>query len=89
MLCGKYRCHVAWSEVLCVRAEHGQYRFFIVALAAAISSGLEKYYFTLCAAEVTRKLRILSFRAVLRQDSEFFLTRVIHCPHSPRTSTIF
>ena len=52
-------------------------RFFIVAIVAAISSGLEKYYFTICAAEVTRKLRILSFRTLLRQDSELFQARVI------------
>ena len=71
MLCGKYRYRVAWPEVSSVLNMAITTRTFIIAIVVGISAGLEAYFFTICAAEVTRKLRILSLRAVLRQDSEF------------------
>ncbi|KAL4068767.1 P-loop containing nucleoside triphosphate hydrolase protein [Scleroderma yunnanense] len=46
--------------------------FFIVAIVAFMSTGIQNYFFTLVATELTTKLRILSFKAVLRQDIQFF-----------------
>ncbi|KAL4079028.1 P-loop containing nucleoside triphosphate hydrolase protein [Scleroderma citrinum] len=37
-----------------------------------MSTGIQNYFFTLVATELTTKLRILSFKAVLRQDIQFF-----------------
>ncbi|TBU45834.1 P-loop containing nucleoside triphosphate hydrolase protein [Dichomitus squalens] len=46
--------------------------FFIIALLSMVAVGLQNYLFASSAAELTAKLRSLSFRAILRQDIEFF-----------------
>ncbi|KAJ7612414.1 P-loop containing nucleoside triphosphate hydrolase protein [Mycena rosella] len=46
--------------------------FFIIALISAVSIGFQNYLFASSAATLTMKLRSLSFRAILRQDVEFF-----------------
>ncbi|OSD02414.1 multidrug resistance protein 1 [Trametes coccinea BRFM310] len=46
--------------------------FFVIALLSMVAVGLQNYLFACSAAELTAKLRSLSFRAILRQDIEFF-----------------
>ncbi|KAH9849517.1 P-loop containing nucleoside triphosphate hydrolase protein [Lenzites betulinus] len=46
--------------------------FFIIALLSMVAVGLQNYLFASSAAALTAKLRSLSFRAILRQDIEFF-----------------
>ncbi|RDB18091.1 Leptomycin B resistance protein pmd1 [Hypsizygus marmoreus] len=46
--------------------------FFIIALISTLSIGMQNYLFSSAAAQLTAKLRSLSFRAILRQDIEFF-----------------
>lgn len=46
--------------------------FFIIAIVSMICIGVQNYYFAAAAANLTRTLRSLSFKAVLRQDIEFF-----------------
>ncbi|KAG2070640.1 P-loop containing nucleoside triphosphate hydrolase protein [Suillus decipiens] len=46
--------------------------FFILAIVSAICTGFQNYLFSSAAAVLTAKLRSLSFKAILRQDIEFF-----------------
>ncbi|KAF8895324.1 P-loop containing nucleoside triphosphate hydrolase protein [Infundibulicybe gibba] len=46
--------------------------FFIIAIISTIAIGMQNYLFASAAATLTSKLRSLSFRAILRQDIEFF-----------------
>ncbi|KAI0778611.1 multidrug resistance protein 1 [Trametes elegans] len=46
--------------------------FFIIAILAAIAIGVQNYLFARAAADLMAKLRASSFRAILRQDVEFF-----------------
>ncbi|KAF8833200.1 hypothetical protein BDN67DRAFT_1017833 [Paxillus ammoniavirescens] len=46
--------------------------FFIIAIVSSICIGIQNYYFSSSAVMLTSKLRALSFRAILRQDIEFF-----------------
>ncbi|KAJ6477368.1 P-loop containing nucleoside triphosphate hydrolase protein [Mycena vitilis] len=46
--------------------------FFIIAILSTICIGFQNYLFSSSAAKLTMKLRSLSFRAILRQDIEFF-----------------
>ncbi|KAI0350350.1 P-loop containing nucleoside triphosphate hydrolase protein [Trametes cingulata] len=46
--------------------------FFIIAILSMIAVGFQNYLFASSAAELTSKLRSLSFRSILRQDIEFF-----------------
>ncbi|KAI0643098.1 P-loop containing nucleoside triphosphate hydrolase protein [Trametes meyenii] len=46
--------------------------FFIIALLSMVAVGYQNYLFARSAAELTSKLRSLSFRSILRQDIEFF-----------------
>ncbi|KAJ6530072.1 P-loop containing nucleoside triphosphate hydrolase protein [Mycena vulgaris] len=46
--------------------------FFIIAILAGVSVGSQNYLFASAAATLTMKLRALTFRAILRQDIEFF-----------------
>ncbi|KAG2129495.1 P-loop containing nucleoside triphosphate hydrolase protein [Suillus clintonianus] len=46
--------------------------FFLIAILSAISIGFQNYYFASSAAILTAKLRSLSFKAILRQDIEYF-----------------
>lgn len=50
--------------------------FFIIAVISMILSLLQTYMFVSTAATLTAKLRSLSFRAILRQDSESYHTRI-------------
>ncbi|KAG9315784.1 ste6-like protein [Chiua virens] len=46
--------------------------FFIIAILSGLAMGLQNYYYASAAAYLTFKLRSLSFRAILRQDIEYF-----------------
>ncbi|KAI6041412.1 P-loop containing nucleoside triphosphate hydrolase protein [Pisolithus marmoratus] len=46
--------------------------FFIVAIVSSLFISVQNYVFTLAASELTTKLRMLSFSAILRQDIQFF-----------------
>ncbi|KAG1825477.1 P-loop containing nucleoside triphosphate hydrolase protein [Suillus subaureus] len=46
--------------------------FFILAILCALCMGFQNYYFASAAAVLTAKLRSLSFKAMLRQDIEYF-----------------
>ncbi|KAJ3989819.1 P-loop containing nucleoside triphosphate hydrolase protein [Lentinula detonsa] len=46
--------------------------FFLIAIISCFTIGVQNYNFSASAANLTAKLRILSFRAILRQDIEFF-----------------
>ncbi|KAI6014671.1 ste6-like protein [Pisolithus marmoratus] len=46
--------------------------FFIVAIVSSVVLAIQHYVFKLAASELTTKLRTLSFRAILRQDIQFF-----------------
>ena len=46
--------------------------FFIIAILSMIAVGFQNYLFASSAAELTSKLRSLSFRAILRQDIAYF-----------------
>ncbi|KAF5369355.1 hypothetical protein D9758_002765 [Tetrapyrgos nigripes] len=46
--------------------------FFIIAIVSAFSIAMQNYSFASAAATVTANLRRLSFKAILRQDIEFF-----------------
>ncbi|KAI6166370.1 P-loop containing nucleoside triphosphate hydrolase protein [Pisolithus thermaeus] len=46
--------------------------FFVVAIVSSVVIAIQNYVFTLAASNLTTKLRTLSFRAILRQDIQFF-----------------
>ena len=46
-------------------------RFFLIAILSTVAIGMQNYAFSSAAAMLTSRLRMLSFRAILRQDSEF------------------
>ncbi|KAE9400469.1 multidrug resistance protein 1 [Gymnopus androsaceus JB14] len=46
--------------------------FFLIAIVSCFAIGFQNYNFAASAATLTAKLRTLSFRAILRQDIEFF-----------------
>jgi len=46
--------------------------FFIIAIGATVTMGSQVYLFSGAAARLTAKLRSLSFKAILRQDIEYF-----------------
>ncbi|KZT11907.1 P-loop containing nucleoside triphosphate hydrolase protein [Laetiporus sulphureus 93-53] len=46
--------------------------FFIIAILSAMAIGFQNFYFASSAGLLTNKIRSLSFRAVVRQDIEFF-----------------
>jgi ATP-binding cassette subfamily B (MDR/TAP) protein 1 len=54
--------------------------FFLIAIISLITSTIQNYMFASTAATLTAKLRCLSFRAILRQDSEFYRTCVVYQP---------
>jgi ATP-binding cassette subfamily B (MDR/TAP) protein 1 len=45
---------------------------FLIAIISTFAIALQNYFFASTAAVLTAKLRKLSFRAILRQDIEFF-----------------
>ncbi|THH28698.1 hypothetical protein EUX98_g5479 [Antrodiella citrinella] len=45
---------------------------FVIALISMITIGVQNFFFASSAADLTSKLRSLSFRAILRQDIEYF-----------------
>ncbi|KAI5993497.1 P-loop containing nucleoside triphosphate hydrolase protein [Pisolithus albus] len=58
-----------------VRSQDGNinaHRFFIVAIVSSVAIAIQNHVFTLAASNLTAKLRTLSFRAILRQDIQFF-----------------
>ncbi|KAG1908571.1 P-loop containing nucleoside triphosphate hydrolase protein [Suillus fuscotomentosus] len=46
--------------------------FFILAILCALCMGFQNYFFASAAAVLTAKLRSMSFKAILRQDIEYF-----------------
>lgn len=46
--------------------------FFIIAILSALSIGFQNYYFASSAAILTAKIRSICFKAILRQDVEYF-----------------
>jgi ATP-binding cassette subfamily B (MDR/TAP) protein 1 len=46
--------------------------FFIIAIVTTIAIGLQMFLFAAGAASLTNKLRKLSFKAILRQDSKWY-----------------
>jgi ATP-binding cassette subfamily B (MDR/TAP) protein 1 len=46
--------------------------FFIIALISTCTIGLQNYMFASAAAILTAKIRSVSFRAIMRQDSKFW-----------------
>ncbi|KAK7469298.1 hypothetical protein VKT23_003782 [Stygiomarasmius scandens] len=46
--------------------------FFLIAIISMFAIGLQNFHFSSAAATVTARLRRLSFKAILRQDIEFF-----------------
>ncbi|TCD61612.1 GTPase-activating protein [Steccherinum ochraceum] len=46
--------------------------FFVIALISTCTIGTQNFMFSSSAADLTNKLRSLSFRAILRQDVEYF-----------------
>lgn len=44
--------------------------FFVIAIISTMTIGIQNYLFGATAAELTSKLRAVSFRAILRQDGE-------------------
>ncbi|EGO23855.1 hypothetical protein SERLADRAFT_450147 [Serpula lacrymans var. lacrymans S7.9] len=46
--------------------------FFVIAIIASISIGFQNYLFASAAAILTSRLRSLTFKAILRQDIEYF-----------------
>ncbi|EIN12733.1 P-loop containing nucleoside triphosphate hydrolase protein [Punctularia strigosozonata HHB-11173 SS5] len=46
--------------------------FFVIAILSTFAVGFQNYLFASTAASLTAKLRSLSFKAILRQDIEFF-----------------
>ncbi|KAG1885118.1 P-loop containing nucleoside triphosphate hydrolase protein [Suillus subluteus] len=46
--------------------------FFIIAILSAMSIGFQNFYFASSAAILTAKLRSICFKAILRQDVEYF-----------------
>jgi ATP-binding cassette, subfamily B (MDR/TAP), member 1 len=46
--------------------------FFVIAILSTVAVGFQNYLFASTAATLTAKLRSLSFKAILRQDIEFF-----------------
>lgn len=46
--------------------------FFLIAICSGCAIGTQNYFFASTAAQLTGKLRSLSFKAILRQDVEFF-----------------
>ncbi|KAJ7288261.1 P-loop containing nucleoside triphosphate hydrolase protein [Mycena rebaudengoi] len=46
--------------------------FFVIALASTVAIGIQNYCFSSSGATLTQKLRSLTYRAILRQDIEFF-----------------
>ena len=48
----------------------GRFRLFLIAIGSTIAMGCQNYFFGVAAANLTSRLRSLSFKAILRQDSE-------------------
>ena len=48
--------------------------FFIIALISGVTIGVKNYLFAASAAELTGRLRSLTFRAILRQDGEYLVS---------------
>jgi len=45
-------------------------RLFVIALVATLAYGFQRYLFSSAASNLTARLRSLSFKAMLRQDSK-------------------
>jgi ATP-binding cassette subfamily B (MDR/TAP) protein 1 len=63
-----------WCVVFVFRLHEltSPFRFFIIAIASSFLIGFQSYLFGSSAATLAKKLRSLSFRAILRQDSALF-----------------
>ena len=57
-----------------VEGDRNALYFFIIAIVATLTMGIQVYLFSKAAARLTAKLRSLSFKAILRQDSKPMLS---------------
>ncbi|KAF5346861.1 hypothetical protein D9756_010551 [Leucocoprinus leucothites] len=55
-----------------IRGDRNALWFFIIAIGSGVTMGVQNYLFASAAATLTIRLRKLSFKAVMRQDVEFF-----------------
>lgn len=59
-----------WRRELTVVSHRQHLRLFLIAICSTIAIAQQNYYFSRAAATLTHKLRSLSFKAMLRQDSK-------------------
>lgn len=57
------------NHLLRMKGDRNALWFFIIAILSMICIGIQNYSFAAAAANLTHKLRVLTFRAILRQDS--------------------
>ena len=64
---------------------------FLIAIGATICIAIQNYMFNRAAAGLTEKLRKLSFKAILRQDSEYKLSiaATVFVSNVPPPSCVF
>ncbi|KAK2465352.1 hypothetical protein APHAL10511_002706 [Amanita phalloides] len=55
-----------------VQGDRNALWFFLIAIVSTLCMGLQIYLFSYAAARLTSKLRSMSFKAILRQDIEYF-----------------
>ncbi len=58
------------------------FRCFLISVLAALSIGFQNYHFAYSASSLTSKLRSLSFRATLRQDSKMLAEFCLVSPYN-------
>ena len=59
------------------------FRTFIASVLAFLSIGLQNYLFSASASSLSKKLRMLSWRGILRQDSMY-----VSGPHEVKSSQV-
>ncbi|KAH8114710.1 multidrug resistance protein 1 [Phellopilus nigrolimitatus] len=60
------------NNILRHKGDRNALWFFIIALISMVCIGVQNFQFASAAANLTHRLRSLSFKAILRQDIEFF-----------------
>ena len=55
-------------------------RFFIIAIISVFTIAMQNYTFAAAAANLTYRLRTLTLRAILRQDSEYMRFTIYRLP---------
>lgn len=65
-----------------IRLLNASLRFFILAVVSTINITIHNQLFSSAAANLTARLRKLSFKSLLRQDSTIFLFRFMMFSHA-------